>query len=162
MKPADMSDSEYRAKFVMATVCYAAMLTIISFFVVNLLTQGLDSGWPHAKTTPAAGRYVVNFLIIVAVFWVLTISVNALYLKSRTLFLELGFELRGGLILLQRDMKRMGIDSGSAVQTIRDYYWLSLVFIVICLFSIFSLSFFPSWVAFIVMAGFLNIFSRGI
>ena len=101
-------------------------------------------------------------MIIVTVFWVLTISVNALYVKSRTLFLELGFELRGGLILLQRDMKRMGMDSGSAVQTIRDYYWLSLVFIVICLFSILSLSFFPPWVAFNVMAGFLNIFGRRI
>ena len=122
MKLADMGDSEYRAKLVMAIICYAAMLAIISFFVFNLLTQGLDSGWPHSKQNPVAGRYIVDFLIIVSVFCVLTISVNALYVKSRTLFLELGFELRGGLILLQRDMKRMGMDSGSAVQTIRDYY----------------------------------------
>ncbi|HAC35252.1 MAG TPA: hypothetical protein DCF45_12110 [Gammaproteobacteria bacterium] len=159
---AEMDSSEYRAKLTMAIVCYAALLIIVAFFLSNLITQGLDSGWPHSEKNPAAGRYVVDFLVIFAVFWGLFQSVNALYVRSRGLFLELGFEFKRGLTLLQRDMRWMGRNSGSAVRKTRDYYWLSIVFVVVCVLSLFSLSFFPPWIAFIVMTGFLNIFGRRI
>ena len=160
MKPAGMDESEYRAKLTAATVCYAAMLVVISFFLINLLTQGVKIRFLGDSGEMDAVNYIENTMIIVGSLWILIISVNALYVKSKALFLELGFELCGFLSLLQRDMKPMGMNVGSSIQKNRDYYWLSLIMVVGCVFFLFSLTFMPAWVAFLFTAGILNISAR--
>ena len=107
----------------------------------------------------------MDAFLVISVLFISLISINSLYIRSRRLFVELGFETEGAIYILKRDIKELkeaDFGNSSSVQRNRDYLWLSFIIIGAGVFFFFSLSFFPDWVAFIVFAGICNISSRRI
>lgn len=157
-----MDNSEYRAKLVTATVCYAAMFVVVFFFLVNIITQEPSSGWPYSPNTSEQMKQLMEFFFKLSALAIVITSPNSLYVKSRRLFVENGFNLDGILWPLKFDMKLIGKGHKSMIRRNRDYYWLSFVIVISCAFFLGALSFIPPWVSFILLATFCNLAAQTI
>ena len=165
MKPVDMGSFEYYVKFTAATSCFVCMVLIIISFLFFLLTQFIFTGVSPRFYADGPGVHLMDAFVVIGVLFISLISINSLYIRSRRLFIELGFAVEGFIFILKKDIKELkegGFGQSSSIQSNRDYLWLSFIMICAAVFFFFSLSFFPDWVAFILFAGICNVSSRRI